>query len=239
MAKIVGHDPIRAIVVRNPGPFDFEIFGKFVNLDGLAMKDVLRAPSQILGLAVRIFSARIIDQSIGFDRANERQLERVDQDHQIFGRVPRVHQHRPQWQALLRQGPCEHFTHMIELAFAVPFGIKQTIIDDPILAALGVDIQTIDHSNAFDQSVGVATVLEPNQIDMMRVILVDDGVVEDETTIGRSHDITLDVFPNQAGRQFIPTQQSIDRIVTESATVICEIRHGEIDVTGAKKLAII
>lgn len=71
------------------------------------------------------------------------------------------------------------------------------------------------------------------------MVLVDDGVIEDQATIGRSDQISLDVSPDQAGRQFIAAQHTVDRIMTESVTVFCEIRHGEIGVTGAEELTII
>jgi hypothetical protein len=63
---------------------------------------------------------------------------------------------------------------------------------------------------------------------MMGMVLVDDGVIEDQTTLGRGDDIALDVFPDQTRRQLIATQHSIDCIVTESNAMFCEIRHGEI-----------
>ena len=108
-----------------------------------------------------------------------------------------------------------------------------------MLAAIRIDVQAIDHSDALDQSMGIATVLQAHQIDMVRMVLVDDGVIEDQAAIGRSNQISLDVFPDQTRRQFIATQHAIDCIVAESVTVFCEIRHGEIGVTGAEELTII
>lgn len=81
---------------------------------------------------------------------------------------------------------------------AVPLRVIKPVVDDPVLPAVGVNVQAIDHPDAFDQPVGVATVLKPSQINMMDVILVDDGVIENETTIGGGNDIAFDVFPNQA-----------------------------------------
>ena len=228
MAEIVGHDPIRAMAVRYPEEFNFEVVGKLVNLGGLTVQNVVRLPVQVLWEAVGALACGVIDQTVGLDRADEGQLQSVDEDHHVLGRIPGVHEHRAGGQGFLGQGPCEHLAHMVELAFTVPLGVVQTVVDDPVLATLGVDVQAIDHADAFDQSVGVAAVLQPHQIDMMGMVLVDDGVIEDQTTLGRGDDIALDVFPDQTRRQLIATQHSIDCIVTESNAMFCEIRHGEI-----------
>ena len=237
--EIVGHDPIRAMGARYPEEFDFEAVGELVNLDSLALQDVVRLPVQVLRQAVGLLATGVIDQAVGLDRADEGQLECVDEDHHVLGRVPGVHEHRLGWQGLLGQGSCEHLAHMVELALAVPLGVVQTVVDDPVLPVVGVDVQAVDHPDALDQAMSVATVLQPHQIDMMGMILVDDGVIENQTTTGRCDHIGLDVLPNQARRQFVTTQHAIDSIVTESAAVFCEIRHGEIGMAGAKKLAII
>lgn len=239
MIQIVGHDPIRAMCVRYPEEFDFEVVGELVNLDGLAAKNVLWAPSQILGQTVGPLASGIIDQTVGLDRADEGQLQGINEDHHVLGRVPSVHEHRLGGQSLLGQGPCKHLAHMVKLAFSVPLGVVQAVVDDPVLAAIGIDIQAIDHSNSLDQSMGVSTVLQAHQIDMMRMILVDNGVIEDQAAIGRSNQISLDVFPDQARRQFIAAQHAVDRNMTESVAVFCEMRHGEIGVTGTKELTII
>lgn len=239
MAEIVGHDPFRAMGVRDPEEFDFEIVGKLVDFDVLAMKDVMSGPNQVLRQAVGSLAAGVIDKTVGLDRADEGQLESVNEDHHVFGRVPGVHEHRLGGQHLLGQGTGEHFAHMVELAFAIPIGVVQTVVDDPVLPAVGVNVQAIDHADAFDQTVGVAAVLQPHQIDMVRVVFVDDRVVKDQATTGRSDDIGFDVLPNQTGRQFIAPQHAVDRIVTESTAVFCEIRHREVGMTGAEKLAII
>lgn len=167
MIQIVGHDPIRAMCVRYPQEFDFEPVGKFVNFDGLAVKNVLRAPSQILGQTVGPLTSGIIDQTGGFDRADEGQLQGINEDHHVLGRVPSVHEHRLGGQSLLGQGSCEHLPHMVKLAFAVPLGVVQAVVDDPVLAAIWIDIQAIDPSNSLDQSMDILTVLQAHQIDMV------------------------------------------------------------------------
>jgi hypothetical protein len=47
------------------------------------------------------------------------------------------------------------------------------------------------------------------------------------------------MFPNNVSGQFVPAQQPIDRIVTEAFAVICKMRHGEVGLSGDKKLTII
>ena len=64
-----------------------------------------------------------------------------------------------------------HVLHMVELALAVPVGIVHAVIDHPAPARLGIDVHAVDQTDAFDQSVRIAAVLQPHQFDLVREVL--------------------------------------------------------------------
>jgi hypothetical protein len=66
-------------------------------------------------------------------------------------------------------------------------------VDDPVVAGLDIHVQAIDHTDAFDQAMGVAAVLFSHQLDLVGVVLVQNVVIENQTGIV----VKLDGLPRQ------------------------------------------
>ena len=92
----------------------------------------------------------------------------------------------------------KHLAYMIELAFAIAFGIVDTVVYEPALVRVGMDIHARDHADAFDHGLGVATVLRSHQCDRERVGLVEYRVINEDVATRSRHDLPTDVFPDQS-----------------------------------------
>jgi hypothetical protein len=186
LSQVVGDDPIRAVGGnRDPEQLHFVVFRKTLDLDELAMCPFVIGPRQLIDAAIGCFAAGIVDLTVVLERAVVNLAEEVDEQHQILGRVPGIHEDRMKRQLLVLHDLREHVLHVVELALAVPVGIANAVIDHPVLARLGIDVHAVDQADALDQTVGVAGKLQPHQFDLVREVLVQHGVVENDEAMDR------------------------------------------------------
>ena len=61
---------------------------------------------------------------------------------------------------------------MIELGLAVSIRVVNPVVHYPILTTIWVDVETIDHPKALDQSMCIAAVLTAYQIDTVGMIFI-------------------------------------------------------------------
>ena len=96
-------------------------------------------------------------------------------------------------------GVVEHFPHVVECAFCRPSlrGRKQSVINQPKLIGAGIDINTGDNPDAFDDGVSIARILPPHRFDRMRIIFVSHRVVKQQITVFRENNRILDLLPNR------------------------------------------
>lgn len=227
LRQVVRHDPIRA-VGRNldPEELHLEVLGKPVDLDPFAVLEFVRIPTQAVHRAIRRLPFAVIHAPVGLDGAVELLAHPIHQQHQVLGGVPGVEQHAVKRQVLAGNGAHQHVLNMVQLGLAVLLRGKDPIVDGPILAGLGIDVDAIHQADTLDQAVGVATVLPPYQFDMVRVILVEDGVVKHDAAPGANDDFALGMLPDLIRGQLVALQVALDRVVAESWAVIRKLCHG-------------
>ena len=187
----------------------------------------------------RQLGTRVVHHPVAAQRAVVDLAQRLDEEHQLLGRVPGVHQHSGERQAFVCNGAHQHVPDMIELGLAIGLGGEHTIIDGPVLTGPGIDVQTIDNTDTSDQAVDIAAVLSTHQFDLVRMVLVEDRVIENNAGVSAKLELRLNIFPNHARSQFIASNVSIQRIMAEMIMVIRMIGLREIYLTGQQKLTIV
>lgn len=240
LLQIIGHHPLRATVAcRDPEQLDLEWAWKLVHLDELAVSAGLIAPLQATDRLVGLLRLAVIDQAVALEWAVEDLAGPVDVHHQLRCGVPRVHQHHAKWQLLDRNGLVEHFLYMLQLGLLVALRIKDTPIDDPVVPALGVDVQTVDHAYALDQGVCIAAVLPTHQFDLVGAVLVRDAVVEQQKSIRVILDVFLGMLPDDLGCDVVVLQVAVDRVVRKMRVIVGKVGLGVVGLGRHKKLTVI
>ena len=200
LSLVVGHDVVRAVGRHlNPEALHFVVFGEAFDLDALAVGQLLGAPGQRIDALVEALAPRIIHLSIIFERAVVALLEGLDEQHQVFGRVPRVHQHGMKGQLFLIHHIGEHLADVVQLAFAVAVGVVDAIVNQPELVGLGLDIHTSHDPDAFDDGFGVAAILGAHQFDGKRGVFVEHGIVKHHKAREGGNDLRPHVLPDKRG----------------------------------------
>lgn len=210
-----------------------------MHLDELAVSRTLIAPLQSTDGLVGSLCLAVIDETIALERAVKNLAGTVDMDHQLFGGVPRVHQHHAKRQLLARHGIVEHLLNVLELGLLVSLRGEDAPVDDPVATALGVDVQAVDHADALDQSVGIAAVLPTHQLDGMGVVLVRDAVVEQQECVRIIFNGFLDLFPDDGRRYIVVLQIAVDGIMRKVRMVVGEVGLGVVGLSGNQKLTVV
>lgn len=241
LSQVVGDDPIRAVGgYRNPEQFDLVVFRETLDLDELAMRPVVVGPRQLVDAAIRLLAAGIVDLAVVLERAVINLVQRIDEQHQLFCRVPGIHEDRMKRQLLVLHDLRDHVLHMIELAFAIPVGIVDAVIDDPVLACLGIDVHAVDQADTFDKPVCITGKLQPHQFDLVREVLVQHRVIENHETMRRGLNLRARMFPHQPRCQPVLAQVAIDRIVAHLVwRMVRVVRDGVVDLAHQQVLAVI
>src|SRR5579883_10656 len=101
-SQSVGDNEVRAVSRHhNPETLHFVVFGKAFDFKPLALLKLTLIPSERIDSLVRLLTTRLIDLAVGFEWAVVNLLERLNEQHQVFGGVPGVHQHRLKRQLLV------------------------------------------------------------------------------------------------------------------------------------------
>lgn len=74
---------------------------------------------------------------------------------------------------------------MVKFAFAIGGFVINTVINEPVLFGLWIDIDTVNDADAFNNAMGVATVLALaiNQFDFVTMIFIEYAVIKDKIAI--------------------------------------------------------
>ena len=215
------------------------VLGKALDFDRFALAFLLLTPLKSTYVLEGCSSARIINQAVLTQGAVVDLAHRLDEQHQVFGRVPIVHQHCGEQHLLAGDGMCEHVLHMVKFGLAITIWIEDAVVDDPVVARLGVDVEAVDQANPFDDAVGIATVLAAHQLDLGGEVLVQNRIVKNKIPIGRECYLRTHALENQSGCQSLATQISIQGIVTEMCMMISMVCQREIHLAGQQELAVI
>ena len=72
---------------------------------------------------------------------------------------------------------------MVKFAFAIGGFVINTVINAPVLFGLWINIDTVNDADAFNNAMGVATVLAINQFNFVTMIFIEYAVIKDKITI--------------------------------------------------------
>ena len=240
LSYVVGDDIIRAVCGhRNPETLHFVVVGKPFDFDPLALLQFGLAPPERIHPLIGLRAARIIHRAIIAQRTVVNLFQGLDEEQQVFGGVPGVHQHRVKWQFFLIHDVRQHVLHVIQLGFAVPVRVIEPIIQEPELVRLGIDIDTGHDADALDDGFGIATPLPPHQFNGKGVVLIQHRVIKDQIRLRRRHDLRPHVVPDQARRELFGSQIAIDLVVRERLAMVGKIGQRVIDLTDQQILAVI
>jgi len=119
----------------------------------------------------------------------------------------------------------QHILNMLQLRFSITIWVIDTVINDPELIGLRIDIHTSHNTNAFDDPVRIPAILAPHQFDFVGIILVNHGVIKNQKSIWCLDNLLVDILPDCSGANFITCKIPIRHIVTKLVGVfriVCE-----------------
>ena len=138
-----------------------------MNFDQLAFGLIFVTPTQCADGLIGQLTTTVIDLAVALERTVKSLSRAMHMQHQILRGVPGVHQHAAKWHLLDLSCIIKHVLHVRELRFGIAVWCVHTPIHDPVAMRLGVDVQAVDNTNAFNQSVRIAAVLQSNQLDFV------------------------------------------------------------------------
>lgn len=240
LSQIVGHDIVRALGRQHdPEQFHFVLLRKAFEPHPFALLPFAFRPGQAVNPPVGVVPARIIHLPVVLERAVIDFVQAFDEQHQVSGGVPNVHQPGPKAQLLVIDRLGQRVLHMLQFGLAIPIRVINAILDDPKLVECGVDIHVSHPPDAFDQPVGIATVLPSHQIHAERVVYFHEDIVKHQVSIRHWNYLAFHVFPHQAGGNFLLCQIAVDGIIAKLLGLIGKIGQGVVDLTAQQILAII
>lgn len=69
---------------------------------------------------------------------------------------------------------------MVKLTVAVTVRVVQAIVDDPKLSSAGIDVEATNQTDAANDTVFVATILPPNQLNGLAKAFVQHGIIKQQ-----------------------------------------------------------
>jgi len=240
LSQVVGGDIIRALGGEHqPEQFHLMPLGKILDVEGFAMLLVVVSPRQAINALVGPFLMAVIDQAIVFQWAVIDLVQALDVQHQLTLGIPCVHQHPTKRQFLVIQCVVKHLTHMIQFGLAVVVWVINSIVDDPELVKLRIDVHTGHDPNAFDQTVRIAAVLPPHDLDLERTIMIQHRIIKRHVAHRATHHLPFDVLPDQPWGDFVSFQIAFHRVMAKALAVVSEVGQGVVDLAHQQKLTII
>ena len=58
----------------------------------------------------------------------------------------------------------QHVPHMVQLSLPISVWVEQSVVCDPVLARVEIDVQTVDHADALDQAMRIAAALQSHHV---------------------------------------------------------------------------
>jgi hypothetical protein len=184
LRQVVSHDPFRAVGRHlNSEQFHFVITRKSLHLDQYARCQLGLVPTECNNAPVRLLPTAIIHQAITLERTIEglalADTHSGDLEHDLFGSVPGVHQHRLERQlAVLNH--LQHLLYMIQFALAVSIRVKDAIVNHPELLAMRVDVHTRDQADTSDHTLFIAAPLPTHHLDVGSKAVVQHRIIENQ-----------------------------------------------------------
>jgi hypothetical protein len=128
---------------------------------------------------------------------------------------------------------------MVKFSQAIAVRIKDAVVNDPELFGLRIDINAGHDADALDNGVSIAAVLATHQFDGKRIVFIRHRVIKEQVTFRRGHDSIFDLFPQQARRQFVATQVSVQMVMAVVLAMVSKVGERVIDLTTEQILTVI
>lgn len=240
LSDIIRCDEVRALGGEHQSEeFHPMTFGKILDVDELAVLLLMSRPLQSVKALIGLLPVGFIDQPISLERAIIELAQIFNVHHQLALGIPSVHQHASERKLLVGVGIVQHLADMIQLAFAIPIGVINPVVDDPEFVRVGIDINAGHHANAFDDPVCIATVLSPHQFNLERRVFVQHRVVEGYLASWAGDDLLPHILPYQPRRDFLAFQIPFHCIMAELLAVLGKVRERVIGLRHQQKLTIV
>ena len=139
-------------------------FGKALDLDELAVFEFIGRPTQCVGSTELSLSFTVIKLSVILERALVDLAQRLDEQHQVLADVPAIDQYAIKGDRFGCDQGDQHVPHMVQLGLPISVWVKQFVVCDPVLARVGIDVQTVDHADALDQAMRIAAALQSHHV---------------------------------------------------------------------------
>src|SRR4051812_6840679 len=127
---------------------------------------------------------------------------------------------------------------MIYFGLAICIRSKNAVVQQPELSSQRIEVYTVDHTNAPDDSMCIATPLRANQFYVAAVHLGKHRIIKEQVPLGTGNKSMPDGFPHIPRTDSSMSQKILNIIMVERVQVICQISTGIIDLTAQHKLTI-
>ena len=133
----------------------------------------------------------------------------------------------------------QHLQQVLNLGLAIPFRVIDAKIKYPKSIFFGVDIDTGDQSDAFDDLFGVATPLSTGWLNLKGVPFISHRIIKDNVALFREADVIGYVLPDLVWGDLFLTQVGIDLVVAPVLAKVSEVGLGVVNLAHQQKLAIV
>jgi hypothetical protein len=220
LSHLVGDDKVRALRRQHdPENFHLVISRKPFDFDDFALVLFSFCPCQMIYALVRFCAPRIIHLAIILERTIVDFVQVFDLEHDVFGRIPAIHQHRPKIQFFLIDSIQKHVLQMIQFGLSIPVRIINPVVDHPELVYFGIDVDTRYDPHPVDQAMRIPAVLLAHQFDLGGKVLIDHRVIKHQKPKRGRNDILFDILPDQVRSDGIPRLIAVRQVMTEFLAV--------------------
>ena len=167
-----------------------------------------------LSLAQFVLLPAGADQAVALERGHEHHAQAVDHFEVVHRGIPRVEQDRVGLDLLVAPGADQHLQEVLVLGLTVRLRGVDAEVNREEVVGLAARVQQVDHADAAHQAALGPAVLELDQLDLARILLVLHAVIHDEIAVGAVLKQRRDDFPEAAGRELLAAQVVADGVVT-------------------------
>ena len=131
-------------------------FGKVFNVNVLAVKELMRAPTEAVHpLIATPRAVAFVHVPIVFQGAIVELALTLKMQHEPAGRIPTVHPDRAERQWVDYASVVEHLLNRVQFAFAIAVFVKDAIVNQPKLLPIGVAIDAGDDAAAMPKPLDI------------------------------------------------------------------------------------
>src|SRR4051812_41140001 len=121
---------------------------------------------------------------------------------------------------------------MVYLGLAICIRSEDVVIEQPKLSGLRMEVHTVDHANAPDDIMCIASPLRTHQFYFTAVNLGKHRIIKEQVTFTTGNETMPDSFPYAAWTNRVMSQKIAYAIMVERFQMIFQISTGIIDLTG-------